>query len=49
MATQALRDLFIGEVKDMYDAEQRLTRSLPRLAQAAQSPRLAAAPKARFA
>lgn len=37
MAAESLRELFIEELRDMYDAEKRLTKALPRLAKAAES------------
>jgi glycine/D-amino acid oxidase-like deaminating enzyme/ferritin-like metal-binding protein YciE/nitrite reductase/ring-hydroxylating ferredoxin subunit len=36
----SLRDLLLDQMHDVYDAEQRLTEALPRLAEAAQSPEL---------
>ena len=35
-----LNDLFIQQLEDLYDAEQRLTDALPKMAQAANSPEL---------
>ena len=43
MAAETLRELFIEEVRDMYDGEKRLTKALPRLAKAATSEELATA------
>lgn len=43
MATAALRDLFIEELRDIYDAEHRLTQALPKLAKAAHSHELISA------
>jgi ferritin-like metal-binding protein YciE len=43
MATKTLNDLFIHALSDVYSAEKRLTKALPRLARAATSPDLAAA------
>ena len=40
---ETLRDLFIEELKDIYDAEQRITKGLPRMAQAAGSDELVSA------
>jgi len=37
MPAQGLRDLFVDELKDIYDAEQRLIEALPRMAEAAES------------
>lgn len=37
-----LHDLFVHELRDLYDAEQQLTQALPLLAQAANSPQLRA-------
>jgi ferritin-like metal-binding protein YciE len=39
MAT-SLQDLFVEELRDMYDAEKRLLRALPKMARAAESPQL---------
>jgi len=38
--TATLRDAFIDELRDTYDAEKQLTKALPRLAKAATSPKL---------
>ena len=43
MPMQSLEDLFAEKLKDMHDAERRITRALPRMAKAASSPELAAA------
>jgi ferritin-like metal-binding protein YciE len=43
MATEALRELFIEELKDIYDAEHRITQALPKLAKAAHSHELISA------
>jgi ferritin-like metal-binding protein YciE len=43
MAEKSLHDLFLDELKDMYDAEKRLTKALPKLAKAASSTELQAA------
>ena len=40
---ETLRELFIEELKDIYDAEQRITKALPKMAQAADSEELSAA------
>jgi len=40
MPAKNLRDLFIDELKDMYDAEMRLTQTLPKMAKAANSKEL---------
>jgi len=39
----SLNDLFLDHLNDLYDAEQRLTRALPKMAAAAHSPALKAA------
>ena len=41
--SDSLRDLFLEEVKDIYDAEQRITKALPKMAQAAGSEELVSA------
>lgn len=38
--TSTLHDAFIGELRDMYDAEKQLTKALPKLAKAATSSQL---------
>src|SRR5918994_1480950 len=43
MAAQSLQELFVEELRDMYDAEKRLTKALPKLARAATSEELQAA------
>ena len=43
MAIKTLEDLFIHELSDMYSAEKQMTKALPRLARATESPDLAAA------
>ena len=43
MPAQTLQELFVEELRDMYDGEKRLTRALPRMATAATSPELATA------
>jgi ferritin-like metal-binding protein YciE len=40
---KTLSDLFLGELKDMYDAEHRITKALPKMAKAATCPELRAA------
>ncbi len=39
-ALETLHDLFVDELRDLYDAEQQLAKALPLLAQAAKSARL---------
>ena len=43
MAIRSLRDLFIDELKDVADAERRLTKALPKMSKTAQSAALARA------
>jgi ferritin-like metal-binding protein YciE len=43
MAAKTLRELFIEELRDMYDGEKQLTRALPKMAKAADSEDLQAA------
>ena len=43
MSLDSLEKLFIEELKDIYNAEKQLTRALPRMAKAAESPALAQA------
>jgi ferritin-like metal-binding protein YciE len=43
MATNNLQDLFLHELKDIFDAERQLTKALPRMAKAASNPELKAA------
>jgi ferritin-like metal-binding protein YciE len=43
MAEKSLHDLFIEELKDIYDGEKRLTRALPKMAKAATSMELRSA------
>ena len=38
MALDSMQQLFLNELKDVYNAEKQLVRALPRLAKAAQSP-----------
>ena len=40
MSTLSLRDLYLGELKDLYDAEHRLIKALPKMAEAAESAEL---------
>jgi len=43
MKFESMEDLFLGQVQDLYDAEQRLVKALPEMADAADSPQLRAA------
>jgi len=43
MPMQSLEELFVDKLKDIHDAEKRITRALPKMAKAAASPELAAA------
>lgn len=43
MAIKSLEDLFMDELKDLYDAEHQLTEALPKMAEAAHSRELKAA------
>lgn len=43
MALESLEDLFVHELKDLYNAEQQLLKALPRMAKAASSPELKSA------
>lgn len=43
MPDQTLKDLFVDELKDIYDAERRLTKALPTMAEAAESEELTSA------
>ena len=43
MAAENLHELFIEELKDIYDAEKQLTKALPKMAKACDSPDLRAA------
>ena len=36
----SLNDLFLNQIEDLYDAEQRLTKALPKMAEASHSPQL---------
>jgi len=40
MALDSMQDLFLNELKDVYNAEKQLVRALPRMAKAAESPGL---------
>src|SRR6266404_1108342 len=40
MAKQALRELYVDELRDLYDAENRLVKALPKLAKEAESQEL---------
>jgi ferritin-like metal-binding protein YciE len=40
MSLESMEDLFLNELKDMYNAEKQIVRSLPRMAKAAGSPGL---------
>jgi ferritin-like metal-binding protein YciE len=43
MKFESMQDLFLGQIQDLYDAEQRLVKALPQMAEAASSPQLRAA------
>ncbi|HEY1337295.1 MAG TPA: ferritin-like domain-containing protein [Bryobacteraceae bacterium] len=43
MKLESLRDLYIAELQDLYDAEQRITKALPKMAEGANSPDLRSA------
>lgn len=43
MATEELKELFVHELKDLYNAENQLVKALPKMAKAATSPDLAEA------
>ena len=43
MKFESMEDLFLGQIQDLYDAEQRLVKALPKMAEAANSPQLQAA------
>jgi ferritin-like metal-binding protein YciE len=43
MKIESLRELLVEQLHDLYDAEQRLTKALPKMAKAASSPQLQAA------
>jgi ferritin-like metal-binding protein YciE len=40
MALNSMDELFLNELKDVYNAEKQLVAALPRMAKAAQSPKL---------
>ena len=40
MALESLQDLFLNELKDIYNAEKQIVRALPRMAKAAEAPEL---------
>ena len=40
MALDSMQDLFLNELKDVYNAEKQLVRALPRMAKAAESSEL---------
>ena len=40
MAGHSLQELFVEELRDMYDAEKRITKALPKMAKAASSEEL---------
>ncbi len=43
MKLESLRDLLVEQLQDLYDAESRITKALPKMAKAAKSPELKAA------
>ncbi len=43
MTLNSLDDLFVAQIEDLYDAEQRLTQALPKMAEAASSKQLKSA------
>jgi ferritin-like metal-binding protein YciE len=43
LALNSFEDLFVEQLQDLYDAEQRLTKALPKMAEAAHSPALKSA------
>ena len=43
MKLESLRDLLVEQLQDLYDAENRITKALPKMAKAASSPELKAA------
>src|SRR5947209_3144272 len=43
MKLESLRELLVEQLQDLYDAEQRITRALPKMEKAASSPELKAA------
>src|SRR4051812_31909767 len=42
MSMESLRDLYVDELKDLYNAEQQITKALPKMAKAASHPDLKA-------
>jgi ferritin-like metal-binding protein YciE len=40
MSSLGLKDLYLEELKDLYDAENRLIKALPKVAEAAESAKL---------
>lgn len=42
MSKMALRELYLDELRDLYDAENRLVKALPKLAKEAESENLSA-------
>ena len=40
MAMDSLKDLYVEELKDLYNAENQLLKALPRMAKAASAPEL---------
>src|SRR5207302_11116209 len=43
MKLESIKDLYVSELKDLYDAEQQIIQALPKMAQAASSPELKSA------
>lgn len=43
MDLHSLRDLFVGELRDLYDAEDQITKALPKLVEKAENPQLKSA------
>jgi ferritin-like metal-binding protein YciE len=43
MSAENLKELFVDELRDIYDAEKQLTKALPKMARAAENPELRAA------
>lgn len=43
MTLNSLQELYVTELKDLYDAEQRIVKALPKMAEAAHSPELRSA------
>jgi ferritin-like metal-binding protein YciE len=48
MTLNSLNDLFLVQIQDLYDAEQRLTKALPKMAEAASNSKLKSAFQAHF-